>query len=445
MQKNNMFENKCILDPKNITIAFLVNNLNHDYDIGICQGAIQAGRELGISIIFFGVGFLESRGIFSSSMRNKIFSLINPEDYQGIMYISSSITSDGGMEKLLKYVESYGEIPTAHIGVEVAGKQCFNIDNTSGIYEIVSHMIEVHNRKRISYISGTPGVQEADERFMAYKKALKDHEIAFDEQYVYYGNFIQDSGTLAVKEFLDVRNLKMDALVGANDLMAIYAMKELQKRGYKIPEDISIGGFDDRICARNNKPALTTVQQPITRLGYTAVHKFASQLITGSYKPSSIRIPVNMKIRESCGCTQKRGKDAAVDDSSWLSSEQMLSDRDDLDSVVYLIVRDFIGTFEESEILNVLKRSLEIFDIEEFSLARYIDPINSTVFYSTQGGSGCKFQSNFLVKDKISSFKRPFYKFVLPLFYRNEDIGFFISDPGSKDLFVTFYQIPVYL
>ena len=331
-------------------------------------------------------------------------------------------------------MERYGKIPAVHIGVEVAGQECFSVDNTSGIYNIVTHMIEVHNRRRIAFINGTRGVQEADDRFMAYKKALKDHGIAFDERYVYDGKFIRENGTLAIEEFLDVRKIKMDALIGANDLMALFAMKELQKRGYKIPEDISIGGFDDRICSRTNKPALTTVQQPFTKLGYTAVHKLVSQLIAGNYKPLSIRIPLNMKIRESCGCNQNPGKDQINENNSWLSSDIVLSKQDELDSIIHLIVQDFIGTFEESEIRNVLKKRLEMFNIGEFSLAKYIDSNNSIVFYSTQGDQDCKFQSNFLVKDKISSFKRPFYKFVLPLFYRNEDIGFFISDPGSHVL-----------
>src|SRR4030042_4733372 len=124
MKKNNLDFNKYIPKPGNITIAFLINDLNNEYDIGICHGALKAAGELGISIIFFVVGFLESSNFYSSRMRNKIFSLINPEDYQGIMYISSSISNDIGMEKLLKFVEQYGEIPTAHIGIEVAGKQC---------------------------------------------------------------------------------------------------------------------------------------------------------------------------------------------------------------------------------------------------------------------------------------------------------------------------------
>ena len=419
-------------DPKDITIAFLLHDLSDEYSSGICQGAIQAAKELGISVIFFVVGSLKGQGLYSS-MRNKLFPLIEPKDYQGIMYISSTISNEIGTKKFFKYVERYEKIPTAHIGIEVDGKECFNIDNFSGMNEIVTHMIEVHNRRRIAFINGTRGVQEADDRFSAYKNALKSHGIAFDEQYVYDGKFVRENGILAIKEFLDVRKIKMDALIGANDLMTSYAMKELQKRGYKIPEDISIGGFDDRICAITNKPALTTIHQPIIKLGYTAVHEFILQLMTGNYKPSSIQIPVHMKIRESCGC-QKPEKDRNDNYGSWISSDLILSKHDELDSIIYLIVRDFIGTFEESEIRNVLKKSLEMFNIKEFSLAKYIDSTNSTTFYSTQGNLNCKFQSKFLVKDKIDSFKRPFYKFVLPLFYRNEDIGFFISDPGSKVL-----------
>jgi diguanylate cyclase (GGDEF)-like protein len=424
-----------MISPEKITIAFLMNDLHNEYSLGICRGALYAAKELGVSMIFFGVGSLESP-ILHTVMRNKLFPIIDTDNFQGIICISSSISNYIGADKFLEYAERYKGIPVAHIGIEAPGTHGFNIDNASGMYDVVSHLIEEHGRKRIAFINGTRGVQEADDRFAAYKKALTDHGIPFDGNYVYDGNFIREWGILAVEEFIDKRKIKFDALVGANDHMALYAMKELMKRGYRIPEDISIGGFDDLASAKSHKPSLTTVRQPANKLGYIAVREFISKLTEGSSDICNVRLPTEMIIRESCGCTEMISDDTTGESAPWMSPEPTLSERDELDSILHIMTRNIIGTFEEPEICSVLNDSLKIFDIEEFSLSKYVDPLNSITFYSTRGASNRQFPSKWLVENKIRSFKRPFHKFVLPLFYRNEDIGFFISDTGSKDLSV---------
>jgi len=420
---------------ENITIAFLVNDLHNEYSQGICRGAVYAAKELGVSVMFFGVGSLESP-ILHTAMRNKLFPLIDKDSFQGMICISSSISNYIGAEKFLKYCEKYKGLPTAHIGIESADAHCFNIDNATGMYDVVEHLIVVHGRKRIAFINGTRGVQEADDRFAAYRKALADHGIPYDENYVFDGNFIREWGVFAVEEFLDKRKIEFDALVGANDHMALYAMKELQKRGYRIPEDISIGGFDDLSSARSHKPALTTVRQPANKLGYIAVRDFVSNLIEGGSDLCSVRLPTEMIIRQSCGCAGRKKADEDDKLAPWESAELTLSERDELDSILNIMTRNIIGTFEESEIHNVLDDSLKMFSIKEFSLMKYISEVESTEFYSVKGASNRTFPSKCLVENKISSFKRPFVKIVLPLFYRDEDIGFFVSDTGSEDLSV---------
>jgi diguanylate cyclase (GGDEF)-like protein len=419
-----------------IRIAFLLNDFHNEYSVGVCKGALNAAKELGISVVFFGVGSLESPVLYTV-MRNRLFSLLDPEEFDGIMYISSSISNYVGVDKFLDFVKGYNSIPSVHIGIAAPKIKSYNIDNASGMYAIVDHLVNVHERKKIAFINGTPGVHEADERFEAYKNALKNNGITFNPEYVYDGNFLREKGIQAVEEFLDIRKIEIDGLVGANDHMALYAMKELQKRGYNIPEDISIGGFDDLASARSHQPALTTVHQPVAQLGYMAVSEFAQNLISGTIKTMNLQLPAKMVIRQSCGCTEVHSEIKNEDDSqSQISSEMSVSERDELDSILNIMTRNIIGSFEEKEIRNVLKESLKIFDIESFSLSKYIDKDNSLVFFDANGHTGIKFPSKFLVDGRIDSFPVPFYKFVLPLFYRNEDIGFFISDSGTKALFV---------
>ena len=413
-----------------ICIAFLLNDFHNEYTADICNGVLNAAEKLGISLVCFGVGALNSP-VLNTEMRNKLFSIINPDDFQGIISISSSISNYVGKDKFLDFMKPYTRIPIAHIGMTVPGQMSFNIDNRSGMYALVNHVITAHGRKKIAFITGTPGVYEADERLQAYKDALQNNGLTYDEKYVYEGNFLRERGILAVEEFLDVRQIEFDAVVGANDHMALYAMKELQKRGFRIPEDISVGGFDDLASARSHRPTLTTVHQSAEELGYVCCTEFAKKIMEGGDTTGDISLPSRLVVRQSCGCPA-----SYIDTENSLDTGMSLNERKELDSVLNIMTRNIIGTFEEEEIRNVLDESLNIFDIHEFMIAKYADGENSIVFYNSNGNKGGKFPSHTLLEESLTSLPRPFMRFVLPLFYRNESIGYFISEKGSRDLSV---------
>ena len=257
-----------------ISIALLLNDFHNEYSVAVYRGARFAAEQMGISLATFGVGSIESP-VQHMAMRSRLFSLVNPEDFDGIYYVSSSLSNYIGVERFRDYVSGYKDIPSAHVGIRYESLLTFGIDNYSGMYDAVSHLITEHGRNKIAYISGTYGVYEADERLKAYRQALLDNNIEYDERYVYQGSFLRDDGFAAVKTFLDERKLDIDGLVGANDHMAIYAMKALQKRGISVPEQVSVVGFDDLVSARSCTPALTTVHQSAFDLGSFAMRRLA--------------------------------------------------------------------------------------------------------------------------------------------------------------------------
>ncbi len=413
-------------------IAFLFNDFHSEYSVAICKGALQAAKDVGVSVVFFGVGQLECP-VLHTARRNKIFSLLSPDSFDGIIYISSSILLYAGKDKFLDFITAYGNVPSAHIGIETADHTTFNIDNRSGMYSAVEHLIKVHKRKKIAYINGTAGFFEADERFFAYKKALTDNGIELDDRYIFEGKFHRESGILAIEEFLDNRKLDFDALVAANDLMALYAMKELQKRGFRIPEDISISGFDDLSGAKSHQPALTTVHQPAAELGYMAIKEFSSKLIHGSAEIGNYQLPAQFVVRQSCGCS--------IEDSEPLPriplvSEMTISERDELDSILNIMTRNIIGSFVEEDIRKALDETLKLFDIDNFTLAKYVDDKNALVFYDSKRASKNILPSKQLISEYLEAPVTAYSQFVLPLYTRNNDIGFFISDAGSRDFHV---------
>ncbi len=166
--------------------------------------------------------------------------------------------------------------------------------------DLVTHLVEYHNYKKIAFIAGTEGNFDAAQRFEAYENVLRRHNIALDKNLIANGNFSYREGIMAF-ETLEKRKVEYDAVVCANDYMAISAMLEMQKRGLKIPDDAAVTGFDDTEECWTVKPALTTVKQPFYEIGQESV-KLLVSILDEEKAPKSITLPTQLIIRESCGC-----------------------------------------------------------------------------------------------------------------------------------------------
>lgn len=420
---------------EDITIALLLNDFHNEYSMAVYRGARFVAEEMGISLATFGVGSIDSP-VQHMGMRNRLFSLVNPDDFDGIFYVSSSLSNYIGAERFLEYTAGFGDIPSAHVGIRHDSVLTFGIDNYSGMYDAVRHLITEHGRNKIAYISGTQGVYEADERFRAYRQALLDHHIEYDERYVYHGSFIREDGFSAVQAFLDERMIEMNGLVGANDHMTLYAMKALQKRGILVPDQVSVVGFDDLVSARSCTPALTTVHQSAFDLGAFAMRRLTEGIRDDSIEIRHEQLPAPLTVRQSCGCgvgpadAFGAGNEVSPD----MMSEQDRSEWEEQRSFVNLMTRDLIGNFEIDEILSVLRGQLNYLGINDFSLAQYVGKDQAEVLFDQAGHRGDQFPEKQLIGGGLARLPRPYYRHVLPLFYRNEDIGFFVSDAGSRDV-----------
>ncbi|WP_286261139.1 LacI family DNA-binding transcriptional regulator [Thalassotalea atypica] len=149
--------------------------------------------------------------------------------------------------------------------VEELKDQCISLDNELGGYLATKSMIE-HGHKDIAYIAGPQFKADASNRLLGHKRALEEHNLPFNENLFYIGDFKETGGSDALKHFID-KKYKFTALVCANDEMASGAMKYAREHGYQLPEDLSVIGFDNVIFANYLYPTLTTIDNPVARMG----------------------------------------------------------------------------------------------------------------------------------------------------------------------------------
>jgi LacI family transcriptional regulator len=149
-------------------------------------------------------------------------------------------------------------------------------DNVAGGRLATEHLLALGHR-RIAFIAGNADHPDANERLHGYRTALETAGIAFDPALVTMGMFHEESGRMAMEELLD-RGRPFTALFAANDQMALGACLALNQRGIRIPQDISLIGFDDLIASRYSMPPLTTIHHPAYELGQLAAHAMLSLL-----------------------------------------------------------------------------------------------------------------------------------------------------------------------
>ena len=152
--------------------------------------------------------------------------------------------------------------------------QCIRVSNTLGGYQLTRHLLE-RGHSRIAHITGDLKQIDGRERLEGYKQALKEFGIELDQRLIVEGNFDEQSGVFGAGALL-ARGVHFTALFAGNDQVAMGARLGLFRQGIRVPDDVSIVGFDDQPSSAYVVPPLTTVRQPATNMG-----KLAAQLALG--------------------------------------------------------------------------------------------------------------------------------------------------------------------
>ena len=203
---------------------------------------------------------------------NPIYDLIKPACCDGII-VAGLIMTYLSAEERVQWLHSFSHLPIVSIGAQIPLTTVtqLQVDNVQGVYDIVVHLIQVHKKQRIAFIQGSGVQTESMERYQGYLKALADHDIPFDPALVTTGDWQVASGRRAVQHLWRETDQAPDAIVAANDHMALGAVEMLTKLGIAIGDAVAVVGFDNTTEAQVSLPAITTVEQPIYQLGNRAV------------------------------------------------------------------------------------------------------------------------------------------------------------------------------
>lgn len=183
-------------------------------------------------------------------------------------------------------------------GGELPGQRYCSVgtDNVRGGKRAAAHLARL-GRKRIAFFGDTEA-PEIGQRYDGYQMALKEAGLEFDPALVSPAHFKIESAEAAVDALVS-SGTKFDAIFASSDMIALGAIRALQRNGLSVPGDVSVVGYDDVLLARYNRPALTTIRQDLSKAGSLMVAKLLNA--SSSSDMTSERLPTDLIMRESCG------------------------------------------------------------------------------------------------------------------------------------------------
>ena len=198
--------------------------------------------------------------------------------------------------ELIELMEA--DVPIVLVGRYLADaeERCVWLDNETGGQLATHHLID-HGHTRIAHITGPLWFPDSRARLLGHRRALDRAGIAFDERLQVEGDFLEEGGYRAAKRLLD-RRVDFTAIASANDQMASGAMQALREACIRIPDDISVIGYDDVLFARYLTPTLSTVRQPLEEMGRAAT-RIALALLEGAEEEVMHKFEPTLVARES--------------------------------------------------------------------------------------------------------------------------------------------------
>ena len=212
-------------------IAVLMGGVGFDTQKRMINGILDSALPEGTNIYIFTCDgwYYASRFKYEKGEYN-IYNLPDFTQYDGVITNLETIHDVKIREELVSRIKKAG-VPCASMLVKIDGTINIWLENQSGIHAIVEHLVTEHHVRRIFYISGPIESQDAAERLSAYREALEQYHLKWDEQMAAYGDYTYKSGIQAVNELLKKDMPLPDAVMAANDDMAIGAILALKEIG----------------------------------------------------------------------------------------------------------------------------------------------------------------------------------------------------------------------
>ncbi|CRZ35667.1 diguanylate cyclase (GGDEF)-like protein [Herbinix hemicellulosilytica] len=285
------------------TIGVFISQINGEFQERLSRGISLRARELDYNVAFF-TNF-ESYGKNEYDKGEmKIADLPSYEDLDGIILAPDTMAIEGLEQKIRENIRKRSHCPVVSVRRRIDEYYNVLVDDYKVLEQIIRHFIVDHGMTRLNFLAGPKGFPDSEKRLECYKRILAEYNIPVEEERIYYGDFWKRKPNEAVDYWLSSSMELPQAIICANDYMAITVIQALERHGLSVPKDIAVSGCDNTIDASEFYPSITTALVPVDLMGMEAVDKI-DRINRGIKEKKDSYIETKTIFRESCGCKYK--------------------------------------------------------------------------------------------------------------------------------------------
>lgn len=334
---------------KRLNIGFFTCHLDNDYAYEVCKGVDCAAKELDVNLVVFpgmymNASYNDPKNARFDYQYNSIFYYASKHTLDALIVSIGSIGSFLSENDMIAFLSKF-DIPILTIEIEVPGYPYLYTESKTGMRQAVEHIVKEHGKTKIGFVSGRKENADARERLNTYMEVLRENNIEVEEKRIVYGNFSEFTEEI-VGDLLD-RNPDLEAIVFANDQMAIGGYTAIKEHGLEIGKDILVTGYDDSPVSIVLDPPLTTVHNSVITMGYQSVFEVVNLINTDKTNVSILNS--ELIVRSSCGCGDFNLKKLLDEKSSFSDSIDAA-----LTNIDEYLFHDYKKTFYYNKLIDVI-------------------------------------------------------------------------------------------
>lgn len=281
------------------TIGVLINDVESTYQKHLSAELCRQAGRLGIRLVFYSGSIVGTPTWFERQM-NLVYHLAHAHHLGGLLLVTSTFIRVGSEPIVQKLLEPFKGLPCVSLTAEIPGVPCVLLDNTTGMRQMLEHLIHEHGYRDFAFLSGPSGSHDAAQRLKTFRAVMAESGINVDPRLLQSGDFYY-FGARQVAEQMLASGLPVRAVVAANDEMALAAIAVAMERGLRVPEDIAVVGMDDlhpHVIEMGLSSVNHSIEQQVT---HSLALLQAQGMEMGEAPPHEI-VPSYFVRRRSCGC-----------------------------------------------------------------------------------------------------------------------------------------------
>jgi DNA-binding LacI/PurR family transcriptional regulator len=307
------------------TFGFIIPNIIYSNESKVWSALMKAAKLRNVNLINFIGAELNPKDILRMGA-NAIYKFVNPDKIDGVLIWSSIMCMNVAQDVFGEFVRGFG-VPVVSVDDIIPGIPSVVGDNDGGIRMMMDHMIKVHGKKRLAFIRGPENSSIAEMRFNAYKDTLLANGIGLDQTIISQAASWMDIDS--IKNLIDEKAGSIDCIISVSDYKAIAVLSYLRHLGVRVPDDITVVGYDNDQMGKVLSRPLTTID-PDHERSVACGLDLLRDAVKGITPPMKTVIPGRLIVRETCGClstctgsvrmyhNEDEKKDSKTEEDLWL-------------------------------------------------------------------------------------------------------------------------------